>query len=206
MKGLDRLLDVYRNLRRSTLFLFFIPLASGMEAPKENAHHLAKCTCNPVMNFEIASQCRSASDENSIHFLKFFGYHQVSDDATDKTGDEDYLIFEQKKAKPANNGQFSNQLAECRDLEPVAKFTMKPIVNYTIASVLASEQAIAADGDETAEKLLKILKSASHDKNIPFKSRDMQTIQFQQPVTHSQIVEISCQLILWHKFYSLLIN
>jgi len=72
--------------------------------------------------------------------------------------------------------------------------------------VLASEQAIAADGDETAEKLLKILKSASHDKNIPFKSRDMQTIQFQQPVTHSQIVEISCQLILWHKFYSLLIN
>ena len=157
-------------------------------------------------NLRMANLPHSATDENSIHFLKFFGYHQVSDDAGDKTGDEDYVIFEKKKARPTNNEQRTIQLAECRDLEPVAKFTMKPIVNYSIASVLASEQAIAADGDETAEKLLRILKSASHDKNIPFKSRDTQTIQFQQPVTHSQIVEISCQLILWHKFYSLLIN
>jgi len=194
MKGLDRLSDVYRNLRRASLFLFFIPLTSGVEAPKELKHQIAKCTCVHT------SKLHASTEENSIHFLKFFGYHSVSDGAVEKSGDEDYIVFEHEK----NNGP-ANEVNLLADTEPVSKFRLRPVVHYTIASVLTSEQAIAADGDETAVKLLRILKAASHDKNIPFKSPDAQTIQFRQPVTHSQIVQISCQLILWHKFYSLLI-
>ena len=69
MKGLDRLSHVYRNFRRSTLFLFFIPLTAGVQAPGENAHQIAKCTCVPGANLKMANLGAEGSREIQVNVL-----------------------------------------------------------------------------------------------------------------------------------------
>ena len=95
--------------------------------------------------------------------------------------------------------------ADTRDGRPVIHFDLDVFLNYYHSHLCADSVLWPDAGDETAGKLVKILRGMGHDNYVPLTKQVTQPITAQPPLGQCQDSQLSSQLILWHKFYSLLI-
>lgn len=99
---------------------------------------------------------------------------------------------------------FQNDPAFPPEARPVLSFNIFPLLDYTDSSIDSDEGNTTRVNDETANKLLKILQSAVHDKYLPFKNQNAQPIHPTSPEIQYHVLRVSCLVFLWYQFNSLI--
>lgn len=126
-----------------------------------------------------------------------------------KTGHAHYVSANSARTEVRNDSHLYQNYpiywSNTNEGRPVAHFNLDVFLNYYHSHLCADSVQWPDAGDETAGKLVKILRAMSHDKNMPLTKQVAQPITAQPPLGQCQDSQLSSQLILWHKFYTLLI-